>query len=288
MGRFRRVFVSAALVAACAHTQPEVTSAPAATTPATASPGGEPAGGGKVMTSKYLTRGLYCQSRIPNAVEVYNQAIEAQHAKQLDDAEKLYKRALELDPNFCDAMDNLGQVYRMRGNDADAIPLYEKSAKLAPHNPVPRQNLGNVYTRARRYDEALREWDAVIAIDASDPEGHFGRGRTLMILKRHEDAMKEFKLAEAGYERASSPLIWDARYMQGAIYMQLGDWVAVRDVYEPMAARFAGDGYLQLALGVAYASSPKIYDAAKARQYFTRARELGETVSDELWKKVQP
>jgi tetratricopeptide (TPR) repeat protein len=280
--------LSAALVAACAHSQPEVASAPTAATPAAASSGAETEGGGKVMTSKYLTRGLYCQSSNKTAVEVYNQAIEAGKAKALDQAEQLYKRALELDPNFCDAMDNLGQVYRMRGNDADAIPLYEKSAKLSPNNPVPRQNLGNVYIRARRYEDALREWDAVIAIDASDPEGHFGRGRTLMVLKRHQDAMKEFKLAEAGYERASSPLIWDARYMQGAIYMELGDWVAVRDVYEPMAARFAGDGYLQLALGTAYASASKIHDAAKARQYLTRARELGENVSDELWKKVQP
>src|SRR5262245_19917212 len=274
MGPLFRVLMSAAMMAACAHTQPP----PSAAGSQGEAPLGDATGGGKVMASKYMTRSLYCESKNGTAVEIYNKAIEATRAKALDEAERLYKQALELDPSFCDAMDNLGQVYRMRGDDASAIPLYEKSAKLAPNNPVPRQNLGNVYIRANRFEDSLREWDAVVAIDASDPEGHFGRGRTLMLLKRHDEAMKELKLAEAGYERAGSALIYDARYLQGAIYRELGDWVAVRDVYEPMANRFAGDGYLQLALGAAYASSPKIYDAAKARRYLTRARDLGETV----------
>ena len=286
MGDWSRVFVSAAMVAACAHTQdpPAAVAQPAAAE----APAGEPVGGGKAMTSKYLTRGLYCQSANKAAVEVYNRAIEAQKAKALDEAEQLYKQALELDPNFCDAMDNLGQVYRMRGDDADAIPLYEKSARLSPTNPVPRQNLANVYIRARRYEDSLRQWDAVIAIDAQDPEGHFGRGRTLMVMKRLDEAMKELKLAEAGYARANSPLIFDARYLQGAICFDLGDWVSVRDLYEPMADRFAGDGYLQRALGMAYAASDKIFDAAKARKYLARARDLGEQVPDDLWQKVQP
>src|SRR5215471_19124718 len=126
MGDGYRVFLSAALVAACAHTQEQ----PAATSEPAATQTGEPTGGGKMMMAKVLPRvQLYCQSTNRTAVEIYNRAIEAENAKALDQAERLYKRALELDPNFCDAMDNLGQVYRMLGDDASAIPLYEKSAQ---------------------------------------------------------------------------------------------------------------------------------------------------------------
>src|SRR5215470_3729661 len=133
MGDLWRVMVSAVMVAACAHTQEQTQPAEA-----TQASQGEPAGGGKVMMAKVLPRvRLYCQSANPAAVEIYNQAIEAENAKAFDEAEKLYKRALDLDPNFCDAMDNLGQVYRAKGDDASAIPLYEKSARLAPTNPVP-------------------------------------------------------------------------------------------------------------------------------------------------------
>jgi len=288
MGKQCRVLLSAAVLAACAHTQdPPAVAQPAAANGEANS--GEPTGGGKVMAAKVLPRvRLYCPSSNPLAVEIYDKALDAENAKALGEAERLYKRALELDPKFCDAMDNLGQVYRMQGDDASAIPLYQESARLAPKNPVPHQSLANAYIRGRRYEDSLREWDALIAVDATNPEGHFGRGRTLMILKRHDEAMKELKLAEAGYARAGSSLIDDARYLQGAIYMELGDWVAVRDVYEPMADRYAGDNHLQYALGIAYATSPKIFDAAKARRYLTRARELGVVVPAELWTKIQP
>src|SRR5262249_13721381 len=105
----------------------------------------------------------------PLAVEIYDKALDAENAKALGEAERLYKRALELDPKFCDAMDNLGQVYRMQGDDASAIPLYQESARLAPKNPVPHQSLANAYIRGRRYEDSLREWDALIAVDATNP-----------------------------------------------------------------------------------------------------------------------
>ena len=46
---------------------------------------------------------------------------------QLQEAEPLLRKAIELDPKYCDAMDNLGVVLRRLGNIEQAIEWYKRS-----------------------------------------------------------------------------------------------------------------------------------------------------------------
>jgi len=45
-----------------------------------------------------------------------------------------YQKAIELDANYCDAMDNLGQLLRSQGELDEAIYWYKRSINLVPGN----------------------------------------------------------------------------------------------------------------------------------------------------------
>jgi tetratricopeptide (TPR) repeat protein len=68
----------------------------------------------------------------------------AEKGENLDEAEKLISRALELKPNDGFYLDSLGWVHFQKGEYDKAQPLLEKAAKLEPKEGVIFEHLGDV------------------------------------------------------------------------------------------------------------------------------------------------
>ncbi len=100
--------------------------------------------------------------------------------RDIERAETLLRRALELDPNFADAWSNLGNV-KWQQHDFDAAArCYQRAMESARSERIEYPfNLALACERLERLDEALR-WYAVVL--NADPQNLRAAGRTGSIL----------------------------------------------------------------------------------------------------------
>jgi Flp pilus assembly protein TadD len=98
---------------------------------------------------------------------------------KLADAEKLLKEAVNADPMFGPARNNLGLVYYETDRLYEAAWEFENALRLMPHQPEPRNNLGLVLERAGKLTDAADEYAKAREIEPDNPEylGNLARAR---------------------------------------------------------------------------------------------------------------
>jgi predicted CXXCH cytochrome family protein len=84
-----------------------------------------------------------------------NLGLSALRRRELPDAEKEYRTALRLDPNFVPALVNLADLDRARGKDEDGEKLLQRATTIAPDNADVQHALGLTLVRRRDYAGAL-------------------------------------------------------------------------------------------------------------------------------------
>ena len=115
--------------------------------------------------------------------------------RAFEDAEKSFRRALEIDPNEPDALFQLGRLLRQQGaRDAEARTLLERGAaldpKLASHQVW--RELGALALAAGSSREALAHLERYVQVREYDPEGLVLYGQALQSLRRPDEARAAF------------------------------------------------------------------------------------------------
>ena len=82
----------------------------------------------------------------------------------LQAAEKAYKAALKIYPNFALGHYNLGLTLKAAGNLADAIAYYRQAIKLDPEHAEAHQNLAVALLKIGKMPESLAEFKKAIAL----------------------------------------------------------------------------------------------------------------------------
>ena len=72
-----------------------------------------------------------------------------------DESEREYRRAIEINPNYADAHNNLGILLAESGRYAEAEKEFRRSIEIKPA-PDAYYNLGLLLAKLGRYDEAER------------------------------------------------------------------------------------------------------------------------------------
>ncbi len=80
----------------------------------------------------------------------------AERGENLDEAEALVRKALELRPNDGAFIDSLGWVYYQQGRYESAVGELEKANQLAGEDPVVREHLADAYAKVGRTQDAIR------------------------------------------------------------------------------------------------------------------------------------
>ncbi len=98
------------------------------------------------------------------ALKYYGEAEEEFSKKNYDKAAKLYKRAIDEQPNFYKASLYLGDSYYFMGNYIEAIKYFKESSQKFPEQLEPRKYLVDAYAKERLYKQSLDEAIATMAV----------------------------------------------------------------------------------------------------------------------------
>jgi tetratricopeptide (TPR) repeat protein len=112
-----------------------------------------------------------------------------------DNAIRLYRKALDINPDNVIALAMLGDSLIRQGKSEDAKPYLERAIELAPGNPYAQEGLGTVLAAKGRFPEAVSCFRRALQIDPSRAPAHFRLGVLLMDLGAPDEATRH--LAEA-------------------------------------------------------------------------------------------
>src|SRR5256714_1036518 len=130
-----------------------------------------------------------------SALDYALRALKAQKAKDFSTAEELYGKAIELDPNYIAAYNNLGNVLKDLKRYDEAEVAYRRAIKLDPSYSAAYNNLGLALRNLKRYDGAEAAHRRAIELKPTNSAAYNNLGLTLRELKRYEEA-------EAAHRRA--------------------------------------------------------------------------------------
>lgn len=145
----------------------------------------------------------------------------------LPEAEKSWKKVLDLDPGNSEAWNNLGVLYRRHGDDEKALAAFQEAAERAPDRPDIPYNIGNLHKSANRFDEAISSYNRAIEIDP-DYAPAFNNLGTLYETRKERDK------ALAVFRRGLSADSGDAslRFNMGLVYQEEGRWDEAREAFD--------------------------------------------------------
>lgn len=98
------------------------------------------------------------------ALKYYNEAESEFGKKNYDKAAKLYKRAIDEQPDFYKANLYLGDSYYFMGNYIEAIKYFKECSQKFPNELEPRKYLVDAYAKERLYSKSLEEAIASMAV----------------------------------------------------------------------------------------------------------------------------
>jgi Flp pilus assembly protein TadD len=93
----------------------------------------------------------------------------AEQGNRLDEAERLIRRALAIEPNDGFYIDSLAWVYYQRGDYQRAVEQLEHAIELAGEDPTVTEHLGDAYEKTGRPREAIRVYEEALR-KAKEPE----------------------------------------------------------------------------------------------------------------------
>lgn len=118
-------------------------------------------------------------------------ALEHQNANRPEQAEKFYRKALEIDPGNSIATQLLGRLAQLKGDDQEAVELFAQAVEKSPDNAEIRNNLGNSLSALENFDEAIRHLEKAVELDPDYAIAHNNLGAALTGVERLDDAITQ-------------------------------------------------------------------------------------------------
>jgi TolB-like protein/class 3 adenylate cyclase len=111
------------------------------------------------------------------------------------EAEKAYRRAIELNPSYATAHDWLGYLLVVTGRFDKGLAEVELARRLDPLSATTRADACRAATFARRFDAALEHCRAALEIDPDHAGTRYALGEAYAGARRYDDALRELERA---------------------------------------------------------------------------------------------
>ncbi len=196
------------------------------------------------QAAQHATRAmeLIQQGRLEDAIACYDRALEIKPdyvealnnrgnlllaLKRFDDALASYDKALALKPDHVRALYNRGNALLALGRPAAALENYDQALSLAPSHVGSRNNRGKALLELKRLNEALESYDEALQLDPTNVEAWCNRATCLLDMGRIEDALQAIRKATA-----LKPDSADAQSNLGAVLSAAGQTTEAIAAYE--------------------------------------------------------
>ena len=132
---------------------------------------------------------------IDPAVQVrYQQALEWIRSKRYEPAIKALTAITSQAPTLSGPHVNLGIAYAGLGNLQDAERAFRKALELNPENPVARNQLGILQRKQGKFDQARESYLGVLAAHPNYPYAHLNMGILCdLYLQNNECALRHYE-----------------------------------------------------------------------------------------------
>ncbi len=81
----------------------------------------------------------------------------------MQEAISSYLAAIKLDPNFAEAMNNLGLAYDQQGRAEEAVALYDRALRIKPNYPEAHLNYAIILERMGYLPEAKKHYQSFLS-----------------------------------------------------------------------------------------------------------------------------
>lgn len=146
-------------------------------------------------THSRLKPSVSITSELVNIPSLLQEAVTLHQAGQIDDAESLYHRVLELDSQHADALHLSGIVLRQRGDLQAAVDLIRKAITCNPDEALYHSNLGSICIDCGQWADAQQCYQRSLQLNPGDSEAQNNLGFALANLEKFEQAESCFREA---------------------------------------------------------------------------------------------
>ncbi|MEM6333851.1 MAG: tetratricopeptide repeat protein [Planctomycetota bacterium] len=161
----------------------------------------------------------------------YNVGQHLERVDRVEEAERSYRRAIELDPTHARSLNNLGTILAERGQLEDARVLLERATQTS-NIALHHYNLAEVYRQQARLEDAVAKLRDTLEFDPDNAKALNSLGFLLLTRGRVDDGVA---LIEAAYE--SDPTLHAARTNLATAYVQTGRWQDAAQLLDTLNAR---------------------------------------------------
>ncbi len=138
------------------------------------------------------------------------QGDQARKAKKLDEAEALYKQALQAAPGLSEAADALGRLYLKKKRYAEAEAVFLAAIKANPNYHKGIYRLAYARRKAGKLREAAEAYVRYTKVQPKDPDGYYGLGEAWVGLNEKGRAIRAYT-QYLKLERRPSEAKWRAK-----------------------------------------------------------------------------
>ena len=132
----------------------------------------------------------------PNYAEAYNNlGVTLNKLGRNEEAITSLNRAIDLWPNYAEAYNNLGKVLIDFGEYKEAVANLNQAIKLWPDYAGAYNNLGNALENLSKYEEAISSYNKAIELNPDDAGTHNNLGNALKGLGKYEEAISSYNKA---------------------------------------------------------------------------------------------
>ena len=132
-----------------------------------------------IEADKYFHKLLYVQKK-PEIFFI--QANIHKQLKKYDTAITYFEEAIQLNPNFSEAYNNLGNIKKRIGKIEEAISCFKKAIELKENNILAYFNLANTYRENRYFNELIETYQKILSFNPNDVKTLYNLGSVYLFL----------------------------------------------------------------------------------------------------------
>ena len=139
-------------------------------------------------------KALELDDKLAEAHASYGQVV-VYYDYELETAEKQYRRALELNPNYATAHQWLAEHLSALKRFDEAIAEIKRALQLDPFSVIMNRIYADILDDARRHDEAIAQYKKTLELDPNFPTAHYFLGRSYEAQGKYDQAVAQYGIA---------------------------------------------------------------------------------------------